>query len=137
MRTEPQDHTLEYLLGYDGLIHWLEKGFSLRFVIKKVRPTTPRPHGLRYSFTLHDAEGRRILGFDNAHQAPRLGAKYRTLTQSVDHWHRTAGDKGRPYRFIDAKTLVALVEDFFREVYHELAKRSIPTDVVNVTRRKD
>jgi len=47
MDTEPLDHTLEYLLGYDGLIHWLEKGFSLRFVIKKVRPTTPRPHGLR------------------------------------------------------------------------------------------
>jgi len=30
-----------------------------------------------------------------------------------------------------------LVEDFFREVYRELAKRGIPTDVVNVTRRKD
>jgi len=78
--------------------------------------------------------GRRILGFDNAHQAPKLGAKYRTLTQAVDHWHRTAGDRGRPYRFIDAETLV---EDFFGEVYRELAKRGIPADVVNVTRRKD
>jgi len=134
MGKEPRDHTLEYLRGYDGLIHWLDKGYSLRFVIKKIRPTTPRPHGLRYSFTLHDGEGRRILGFDNAHQAPKLGGKYRTLTQAVDHWHRTAGDRGRPYRFIDAETLV---EDFFGEVYRELAKRGILTDVVNVTRRKD
>jgi len=79
MSREPRDHTLEYLLGYDGLIHWLDRGYSLRFVIKKIRPTTPRPHGLRYSFTLHDGDGRRILGFDNAHQAPKLGTKYRTL----------------------------------------------------------
>lgn len=131
---EPRDHTLEHLLGYDGLIHWLDKGYSLRFVIKKIRPTTLRPHGLRYSFTLHDEDGRRILGFDNAHQVPKLGAKYRTLAQAVDHWHRTAGDRGRPYKFIDAETLV---QDFFREVYRELAKRDISTDVINVTRRKD
>src|ERR1700682_1660983 len=28
MGREPRDHTLEYLLGYDGLIHWLDKGYS-------------------------------------------------------------------------------------------------------------
>jgi hypothetical protein len=133
MNREPLDHTLEYLLGYDGLIHWLDRGYSLRFVIKKIRPTMPRPHGLRYSFTLHDGDGRRILGFDNAHRVPKAGAKYKTLAHIVDHWHRTTDDRGRPYGFVDAETLV---EDFFREVYRELAKRGISADVVNVTRRK-
>jgi len=84
MSREPRDHTLEYLLGYDGLIHWLDRGYSLRFVIKKIRPTTPRPHGLRYSFTLHDGDGRRILGFDNAHQAPKLGTNVVNVTRRKD-----------------------------------------------------
>ena len=39
---ELKDHTLEFLLVFDGLIHWLENGYSLRFVIKKVNQTPTR-----------------------------------------------------------------------------------------------
>lgn len=133
MKKEPRDHTLEYLLAYDGLIHWLEEDYSLRFLIKKVRPTPTRPHGLRYSFTLHDGEGTRILGFDNAHNVPDLGAKYKKKPLTADHWHRTEGDKGRPYRFVDAEKLI---EDFFKQVYRVLEKRGISAEVVDVTERK-
>lgn len=134
MAQEPRDHTLEYLLGYDGLIHWLEEGYSLRFVIKRITPTSTRPHGLRYSFTLHDGEGKRIVGFDNAHKVPELGSRYKKKPVTADHWHRTEGDKGRPYKFVDAEKLVA---DFFKQVHLILAKRGISADVVDVTERED
>jgi hypothetical protein len=45
-----------------------------------------------------------------------------------------AADKGRPYKFVDADTLLA---DFFKEVYRELEKRKISSDVLKVTKRKD
>ena len=77
MAGELKDHTLEFLLAFDGLIHWLENGYSLRFVIKKVNQPPTRPHGLDYSFTLHDGEGKRILGFDNAHPVRRPSGKYK------------------------------------------------------------
>ncbi len=128
-----QDYTLEYLLAYDGLIHWLDEGYSLRFVIKKTKPTKPRPHGLRYSFTVHDGDAKRILGFDNAHQVPEPGGKYKKVPDEHDHWHRTENDKGRPYKFVDADTLL---QDFFREAERVLKKRGISTDVVDVTKRK-
>jgi len=129
-----KDHTLEFLLAFDGLIHWLENGYSLRFVIKKVNQTPTRPHGLDYSFTLHDGEGKRILGFDNAHPVRRPSGKYKKKAATADHWHRAAADKGRPYKFVDADTLLA---DFFKEVYRELEKRKISSDVLKVTKRKD
>jgi len=134
MGKEPRDHTLEYLLGYDGLIHWLDKGYSLRFVIKKIRPTTPRPHGLRYSFTLHDGEG--AESWDSTTRIRRQSSEPNTghLRKPSIIGIGLRAIEGRPYRFIDAETLV---EDFFSEVYRELAKRGIPADVVNVTRRKD
>jgi hypothetical protein len=30
--------------------------------------TPERPHGLKYSLTLHAEDGARLLGFDNAHR---------------------------------------------------------------------
>jgi|SRR6185312_13430946 len=61
------EHTLEFLLAFDGRIHHLEQGYWLKFEIKRIEPTPERPHGLRYSFTLHNADGKRLMGFDNAH----------------------------------------------------------------------
>ena len=37
----------------------------------QVVQTVHRPHGIRYSFTLHDTDGTRLLGFDNAHGVSR------------------------------------------------------------------
>ena len=37
----------------------------------EIDASSERPNGIRYSFTLHDVDGARLLGFDNAHGVPR------------------------------------------------------------------
>lgn len=132
MDKESGDHTLEYLLAFNGRIHWLEQGYYLKFEIKRVEVTELRPHGLSYSFTLHDPDGERILGFDNAHTVRPKGAKYKKAPAAADHWHRTSGDKGRPYKFQNAEKLL---EDFFAEVRRVLTEHGISEDVVDVSEK--
>ena len=122
----PRDHGLELLLAYDGRVEYLPAGYALKFVIRAEAPTVERPHGLRYSFTLHDPSHRRILGFDNAHGVKPLGrSKHRPRTH--DHWHRDAADKGRPYEFSDAATLLS---DFYTEAEKLLRGRGIVLVVI-------
>ena len=124
------EHTLEFLLAFDGRVHWLEQGYWLKFEIRRVEPTTERPHGLRYAFTLHGPEGRRLVGFDNAHGVPAAGSHFKERPAAVDHWHRTETDEGRPYAFVSAEQLVA---DFFAEVRRALMERGVSETVVHVT----
>ena len=42
------DPTLEFLLAFDGRIHHLEKGYWIKFEIKRVEASKPRPYGLSY-----------------------------------------------------------------------------------------
>ena len=75
---EGPEHTLEFLLAFDGRMHWYEDSYFAKFEIKRVPPTAERPHGLRYSLTLHGPGGQRLIGFDNAHVAasgPRFGKR--------------------------------------------------------------
>ncbi|MCW6512005.1 toxin-antitoxin system TumE family protein [Lichenifustis flavocetrariae] len=90
-----QEHTLEFLLAFDGRRHWYEQGYSTRFEIRRVPPAPSRPHGLVYSLTLHGPDGERIMGFDNAHAVARPGRNAKRPTEA-DHWHRTGTDPGRP-----------------------------------------
>jgi Family of unknown function (DUF6516) len=133
MKEEEQLYTLEFLLGFDGHVHWLDQGYRLKFEIKRVKPTKERPHGLRYSFTLHDPDGQRLMGFDNAHGVVPKGSRYLKRRPATDHWHRTEDDAGRPYSFTTAD---ALLEDFFREATRILAERGINGDVVSVESKK-
>lgn len=126
------EHTLEFLLAFNGRIHWLEQGYYLKFEIKRVDVSALRPHGLSYSFTLHDPEGERILGFDNAHTVKPRGARYKKSPAAADHWHRTSGDKGRPYKFQSAEKLI---EDFFAEVRKILEERQISDEVIDVSEK--
>lgn len=123
-------------MAFDGRIHHLEKGYWLKFEIGRVTPRPERPHGLSYSFTLHDRDGDRLVGFDNAHRAPPLASSYRRARVEYDHWHRTGEDPGRPYAFTTADQLL---EDFFAEVRRVLNERGIAEDVVRTTdkERKD
>lgn len=121
-----QLHTLEFLLDFDGRVHWYEQGYFVKFEVKRTKPTEERPHGLRYSFTLHAPEGERLMGFDNAHTVASA-ARYAKRQAEADHWHRTKDDPGRPYTFTDAATLVG---DFFDEVERILAENGVPLDVV-------
>ena len=42
------DHTLEFLLAFDGRLHHLEKGYWLKFEIRRTNLSPTQPHGLRY-----------------------------------------------------------------------------------------
>jgi hypothetical protein len=125
--SDGQEHTLEFLLSFDGHVHWYAEGYFVKFEIRRVEPTTERPHGLRYSFTLHDPDGQRLIGFDNAHPVAVVGSRFSEQPAAADHWHRTENDEGRPYAFTTAATLIF---DFFAEVGRVLTARGIPVDVV-------
>jgi hypothetical protein len=77
-----------------------------------VEATRGIPHGVKYSLTLHDKYGKRVLGYDNAHRVkpPKKGFAGRRLP--YDHKHRSASDKGIPYVFESPQKLL---EDFFAE----------------------
>lgn len=122
-----KDFGLEFLLGFDGRIHYLEKGYWLKFAISRGEETKERPHGLSYSFTLHAPDGKRLVGFDNAHAVDPLGSRYRRRPTAYDHWHRTENDEGRPYGFKDVETLI---EDFFTEVERVLKIKGVSTAVI-------
>ncbi len=121
-------------MAFDGRRHWYEGGYCVKFGIKRVPPTKERPHGLRYSLTLHGPAGERLVGFDNAHAAAAKGSRYKKRPVAADHWHRTESDPGRPYAFKDAETLI---DDFFAEVERALRERGVPFDVVGEETRRD
>ena len=129
MPTNPGEHTLEFLLGFNGHVHRYAGGYWLKFEIVKVDASDGKPHGLDYSFTLHGPDNRRMIGFDNAHGVPAKGARFKKRSKAMDHWHRTETDKGRHYAFKDAETLL---DDFFDEVERVLTERGIPFEVVEV-----
>lgn len=63
------DKTLENLLELDGVRFVIDEklGLWVKFEVRKVQIHKHRPHGIKYSLTLHDRYNNRLLGFDNAH----------------------------------------------------------------------
>jgi hypothetical protein len=119
--------TLEWLLEYDGRIHYFSSGHFVKFEIRLIQASDVVPHGIAYSFTFHAPDGTRLLGFDNAHPVPHSGGRYVKPKVVADHWHRTQHDEGRPYTFVSP---AQLLEDFFTEVEKVCAAQNISTDVV-------
>jgi len=109
------DTTLQNLLELDGTRFVLDEllGIWVKFDIKKIQISENRPHGIKYSLTLHDRSNKRIIGFDNAH-AIEYGRKNQVAPMRIyDHWHREEADKGIPYSYINAGKLM---EDFWTQV---------------------
>jgi len=129
MAQKHTEHTLEFLLAFNGRVHRYAGGYWLKFEITKVKQSDERPHGLDYSFTLHGPDNRRLIGFDNAHGVPAKGSRFRKRPKAMDHWHRTETDEGRPYDFKDAETLI---DDFFDEVERVLEEHGIAFETVEV-----
>ena len=104
--TNKRDHSLELLLDLDGLNFAQEGGYWIKYEVSTVEKTAERPHGIKYSLTLHDPQGKRIFGIDNAHRPKkRRGPAARsTRPKTADHVHR----RGRKYiyEFEDAETLL-------------------------------
>lgn len=112
--TEPG---LDYLLGLDGNIEFQnDEGYWVKMEVRRAAVSSERPHGIRYSLTLHAPDGTRLLGFDNAHGGIKpegsrflhAGKKY-----PYDHQHRHVNDVGVLYQF---DTAYKLISDFYAEV---------------------
>jgi hypothetical protein len=112
------DPSLDGLLLLDGERFVVEDGFWVKFEARRVATTPERPHGLDYSLTLHDGEGERLLGFDNAH-AVREGAGPGARTR-IEYDHKHKGSRVRFYEYHDAATLLS---DFWAEVEAILKQR--------------
>jgi hypothetical protein len=120
--TKP-DAGIDALLLLDGESFVADaKGICwVKFEVKQVVASPERPHGLRYSLTLHDKDGTRLLGFDNAHPIHETsGPGARTF---IEYDHKHSGKRIRFYPYTDAATLMA---DFWTEVEAILQKRSTP-----------
>ena len=112
------DPDFDLLLNLDGesFAAGANGDYVVRFEVRRVPPSPERPHGLRYCFTLHDASGSRLVGFDNAHAAPVR--KGRAARVQMDHRHRM--QTIRPYVYRDPVTLLA---DFWAAVDSVLKER--------------
>jgi len=69
------DPGLDTLLDLDGQMLFVdpEGGHWVNFIVTRVPASPEKPHGLDYSLTLHGPSGERLVGFDNAHPADRMG----------------------------------------------------------------
>jgi hypothetical protein len=101
---------LAALLDLDGVRFHLEAGYWTKFEVRLVRPTSTVPHGIRYSLTLHDGSGRRILGFDNAH---RVRSRGRSSSRRIELDHRHDRERVSQYSFESAGRLL---QDFWAAV---------------------
>ena len=107
---------LEYLLGLNGNIEVQnDVGYWVKMEVFSVDVTTQRPHGIRYSLTLHAPDNTRLIGFDNAHSVKPSGSRFKHAGKRFpyDHRHRHATDEGVLYEF---DTAYQLVSDFYAEV---------------------
>jgi hypothetical protein len=105
--SEP-DQSLDTLLDLNGQVFYMgDKGHRVQFEVDAVSASAERPHGLKYSLTVHNPRGERIAGFDNAHAVPSSSGPG-GRRQEFDHKHRFK--TVQPYDYRDA---AALLEDFW------------------------
>ncbi len=122
MNKRTRDPSLDALLELDGQVlvvdptgkHWV------KFSAKRVDPSPERPHGLSYSLTLHDADGERLVGFDNAHPVRLSSGPGGRARKRYDHKHRLRTI--RPYDYTDPAALLA---DFWAEVDAVLKEKGV------------
>src|SRR5581483_8721948 len=102
-----RDPSLDFLLDLDGQILVLdpEARHWVRFVVRRVPVSTDRPHGIQYSLTLHAANGRRLVGFDNAHRSRTRQGPGGKSGSTFDHMHLF--NRVQLYQYRDAAALVA------------------------------
>lgn len=105
------DHDLKTLLDLNGTeIELLEGRFFAKFEAHLVDMSPEVPHGVKYSLTLHDRSGKRLMGFDNAHPIKVKRGRFVDRPVEADHWHYGPGEEVKPYRFQNAGKLL---EDFW------------------------
>lgn len=106
--TSSKDRTIDYLLELHGIRYVIDDslGFWVKFEAQQVDPTSDRPHGIKYSLSLHDSTNKTIMKFDNSHAIEHGHKHYVSPERVFDHWHRDHSDKGRPYHYENAAKLL-------------------------------
>ena len=120
MSDEHRDRSLDTLLELDGEVLFIDDKHWVKFRVRRVEPSAERPHGLSYALTLHDENGERLIGFDNAHPVAGSAGPGGRKGRKHDHKHRYRTI--RPYEYEDAGTLLA---DFWAEVDAVLKERGV------------
>ena len=112
------------LIDLHGQVFDQGGGYWIKIEAWQVNVSAHIPHGVRYSLTLHEPYGKRILGYDNAHAIePIRSKKFATPVVAFDHKHRHSRDGGVRYEFHDAYQLLS---DFFQEVDRMLKEIQTP-----------
>ena len=116
-----RDHSLDALLSLDEERFGVDGSETcwVKFEVKECDVTPERPHGLKYSLTLHAEDGTRLLGFDNAHgitEGSGPGARTR-----IENTTTSTRAKSPIYDYEDAGMLM---DDFWAEVETILQERS-------------
>jgi hypothetical protein len=122
MERHHRDQSADVLLELDGqvLVVDLKGEYWVRFSACRVSSIRERPHGIRYSLTLHGPDGGRLVGFDNAHSVRASQSPGGKGRGGYDHKHRFR--TVRPYQFKDP---ASLLEDFWAEVDSVLKQKGV------------
>ena len=105
------DPGLNVLLDLHGEVLRLERGYWTKIEARLVARSLAVPHGIRYSLTLHDRHGKRVLGYDNAHAVKVKQGRFGTKRVARDHVHTRQTVKA--YDFESASRLLT---DFWSDV---------------------
>ena len=115
------DHELEVLLDLDGYQTTLKDGRHwVKFEVAITAANENIPHGIRYSLTLHDEKGLRILGYDNSNHDYRPESKRKYVAKRIEWDHRHFMETVTAYDFSSPGDLMT---DFWDDVYRIIAKR--------------
>jgi hypothetical protein len=119
---QSRDQSLDTLLALDGETFVVDNAGEhwVKFEVKLCDVTPERPHGLRYSLTLHARDGTRLVGFDNAHAVPAGSGPGARQRAAHDHSHRLR--TVRPYDYADAPSLLM---DFWQMVDAVLDEKGV------------
>lgn len=124
MKGKKRDSGLDNLLDLNGQIFVIDPNgkFWVKFVVKKIEPTSEKPHGLDYSLTLHDETGNRLIGFDNAHSVQSGSGPGAKAKRKKEFDHKHQGRKSKPYQYKNAEELLT---DFWAEVDKVLKEKGV------------
>jgi hypothetical protein len=101
------DVGFDTLPDLDGSILEQDGGDWVMIEVRRIPPSVRVQDGIRYSLSLHDKYGTRVMGYDKAHAVkPPKKFKFAGQRLPYDHRHRTSSDKCAPYAFESAQRLL-------------------------------
>jgi len=79
--------SLRALLELNGIEYGISGGYWVKFSVIEVEFNKHRPHGIKYSLTMHNKHGTRLVGFDNAHLGDVKRKRFSAKRVKWDHKH--------------------------------------------------